>query len=69
MRVNISKAHDKTVVTNYRNNPAYTPYCLRCSGLHRMRLVEPLLWTHDCGAVHDERQCITVSTASNGAAE
>ncbi len=40
---------------NYLANPAYCPYCMRCKGLHRMTLVEPFLWKHHCGAVHDER--------------
>lgn len=40
---------------NYIADPTYAPYCMRCEGLHRMKLVEPFLWNHPCGAVHDER--------------
>lgn len=59
MNIDISKAHAYVVVSNYANDPSYCPYCMRCSGLHRMKLVEPYLWRHHCGAVHDERQVIT----------
>lgn len=36
-------------------DPKYRPYCLRCVGLVRMQLIEPLYWKCACGAVHDER--------------
>lgn len=52
------KAYSPTIVLNYIANPAYCPYCGRCSGLHRMKLVEPFLWEHACGAIHDERQVL-----------
>lgn len=40
---------------NAEKDPAYCPYCLRCSGLVRMVKVETFLWKCKCGAVHDER--------------
>jgi hypothetical protein len=55
----VSKAHSLTIVTNYQKDPAYAPYCMRCRGLKRMKVVEPFLWKHDCGAVHDERQVLS----------
>jgi hypothetical protein len=56
--VDVSKAHDKTIVMNHDKDPAYAPYCGRCRGFHRMSVVEPFLWKHGCGAVHDERQVL-----------
>jgi hypothetical protein len=56
--VDLSKAKDFIVVRNYVNDPFYCPYCLRCAGIHRMKLKEPFLWEHSCGAIHDERQVI-----------
>lgn len=55
----IMKAHDAIVVANHMKDPAYAPYCMRCCGLKRMKVVEPFLWRHDCGAVHDERQVLS----------
>lgn len=52
------KAHSPVIVLNHIADPSYAPYCGRCSGLHRMKVVEPFLWTHGCGAVHDERQVL-----------
>lgn len=52
------KAHDPIIVLNRFFDPAYAPYCCRCPGLSRMREVEPYLWEHDCGAIHDERQVL-----------
>lgn len=43
------------IVENAKKNPAYCPYCLRCTGLVRMVKVEPLYWRCKCGAQHDER--------------
>lgn len=54
-----AKAHDPIIVLNHILDPNYAPYCMRCSGLHRMRVVEPFLWEHTCGAIHDERQVLT----------
>lgn len=53
-----AKAHDPIIVLNHMADPNYAPYCGRCSGLHRMRVVEPFLWEHICGAIHDERQVL-----------
>jgi len=52
------KAYDALIVLNRIADPAYCPYCMRCSGLHRMTQVEPFLWEHSCGAIHDERQVL-----------
>lgn len=52
------KAHDAVIVLNHIADPKYAPYCGRCSGLHRMKVIEPFLWEHGCGAVHDERQVL-----------
>lgn len=54
----IAKAHSPIIVRNHIADPNYAPYCGRCSGLHRMRVVEPFLWKHSCGAIHDERQVL-----------
>jgi len=43
------------IVENAIKDPTYAPYCGRCSGLHRMTRVEPFLWKHRCGAIHDSR--------------
>jgi hypothetical protein len=52
-------AHDPVIVLNHIADPTYAPYCCRCTGLHRMKVVEPFLWEHSCGAIHDERQVLT----------
>lgn len=57
--VELAKAKNFLVVANAIENPRYTPYCLRCTGLHRMQMIEPFLWRHHCGAEHDERQVIS----------
>jgi hypothetical protein len=47
----------KSVVRmNAEKDPTYRPYCMRCDGLVRMQIVEPLLWKCHCGAIHDERE-------------
>lgn len=53
------KAHDPIIVLNRIHDPRYAPYCMRCPGIARMTEVEPFLWEHDCGAIHDERQVLT----------
>jgi len=58
LTVDLEKAHSWVIVNNYTKDPTYCPYCGRCPGLDRMKLVEPYLWKHFCGAVHDERQVI-----------
>lgn len=44
---------------NAMKDPNYSPYCMRCPGLVRMRRVEPMLWNCPCGAIHDERDNFT----------
>ena len=47
----------KTIVReNAERDPAYCPYCCRCTGLMRMKPIERFLWQCTCGAVHDERR-------------
>jgi hypothetical protein len=58
MNVDLSKARYKTIVRNHWSDPTYAPYCMRCRGLDRMVVVEPYLFAHKCGAVHDERQVL-----------
>lgn len=53
------KAHDPVIVLNHIADPKYAPYCGRCTGLFRMKVVEPFLWEHGCGAIHDERQVLS----------
>lgn len=53
------RAHSAVIVLNHLLDSTYAPYCMRCGGLNRMRVVEPFLWTHDaCGGIHDERQVL-----------
>jgi len=40
------------VYENALRDPSYCPYCLRCSGLKRMRKVGEMHWRCDCGAEH-----------------
>lgn len=44
------------VIGNRKKDPYYDPYCMRCSGLHRMDEVEPFYWKHRCGAICDLRE-------------
>lgn len=57
-RVDLSLAGNYIIASNHDADPRYAPYCGRCPGLWRMSIVEPFLWRHSCGAVHDERQVI-----------
>lgn len=57
-KVDLSKAHNYIVASNHHRDKTYAPYCGRCPGLFRMKVVEPFLWKHDCGAIHDERQVL-----------
>jgi hypothetical protein len=52
----VSEAAPSQVLTNAMKDPNYAPYCMRCSGAYRMQRIEPFLWSHHCGAIHDERQ-------------
>lgn len=44
------------VLDNYRRDPSYRPYCLGCSTMERMTLVEPYRWRCKCGADYDLRE-------------
>jgi hypothetical protein len=54
--IDISKAKVHVIVSNHFQDPTYAPYCGRCRGLVRMKVVSPFLFEHSCGAIHDERQ-------------
>lgn len=54
--VNFERPKQRSLIhQNASKDPNYSPYCGRCSGLHRMTKVEPFYWRHHCGAEHDER--------------
>lgn len=54
------KAHNPVIVLNHIIDPAYAPYCMRCDGLVRMRVVVSFYWECDrCGGIHDERQVLS----------
>lgn len=41
---------------NAEQDPAYSPYCMRCPGLVRMAHIEPYYWRCSrCKSEHDER--------------
>jgi hypothetical protein len=44
------------ILGNETKDPAYAPYCLRCTGLVRMRKVELHYWRCFCGAQCDYRK-------------
>lgn len=44
------------ILRNVRRDPHYAPYCMRCPGLVRMRVIEHCYWQCTCGAVCDYRQ-------------
>lgn len=46
------------VVVNAEKDPNYSPYCLRCSTMRRMRKLAHLYWTcaDNCGAIADYRE-------------
>lgn len=46
---------DAIVRANALKDSKYCPYCLRCSGLVRMKRVSHMFWRCRCGAMHDER--------------
>lgn len=43
------------ILDNAEKDPTYAPYCLRCKGLVRMRVVERHRWRCGCGAACDYR--------------
>lgn len=59
VHVDLSKAHNYVIVSNSLKDPNYAPYCMRCRGLLRMKLISPFLWKHKCGSVHDETQVLS----------
>ena len=47
---------DSIIRRNATEDASYCPYCMRCRGLVRMRVVEKFYWRcAKCGAEHDER--------------
>jgi len=43
------------ILGNVEKDPRYAPYCMRCRGLVRMRVVERHYWRCRCGAQCDYR--------------
>ncbi len=43
------------ILGNVEKDPHYAPYCMRCRGLVRMRVVERHYWRCRCGAQCDYR--------------
>lgn len=42
---------------NAEADPAYAPYCLRCSTMRRMQKLREMMWRcTECGAEHDENK-------------
>lgn len=42
---------------NAKADPAYCPYCLRCSTMARMQKIGDMMWRcTECGAEHDENK-------------
>ena len=46
----------EVILRNEKERPGYAPYCMRCRGLVRMRVVEPHYWRCHCGAQCDYRE-------------
>lgn len=44
------------ILDNVAKDPSYTPYCLRCKELVRMKRIAPLHWRCSCGAQCDLRE-------------
>jgi hypothetical protein len=51
---------------NAERDPSYCPYCMRCTGLVRMRKVEDFYWRCGCGAEHDERRAVEQPIPTEG---
>jgi hypothetical protein len=49
----------EVILRNVEKDPYYAPYCMRCRGLVRMRIVERHCWQCACGASCDYRQVVT----------
>ena len=43
------------ILCNAEEDPNYAPYCMRCTGLVRMRIVDRHYWWCHCGAQCDYR--------------
>jgi hypothetical protein len=54
---------ESIVLRNAIERPGYSPYCMRCPGLVRMRQVGHMHWRCTCGAEHDERACRSIIDA------
>jgi hypothetical protein len=53
------------IAKNVKKDPNYAPYCLRCPGLKRMRVIEPMYWKCDgCGTVADDRKSVVDPVAA-----
>lgn len=46
------------ILSNVEKDPYYAPYCMRCQGLVRMRILERHYWRCSCGASCDYRQAV-----------
>jgi hypothetical protein len=46
----------RIILANVEKDPYYAPYCMRCKGLVRMRIVERHYWSCACGAQYDLRE-------------
>lgn len=44
------------ILVNVAKDPSYAPYCMRCPGLVRMRVVVRHYWSCRCGARCDLRE-------------
>lgn len=51
----------EVILRNVEEDPSYAPYCMRCPGLVRMRVVERHYWRCRCGAQADYRQIADTS--------
>lgn len=45
----------EVILRNVEKDPYYAPYCMRCPGLVRMRVVERHYWRCRCGSQCDYR--------------
>lgn len=45
----------EVILRNSQEDPHYAPYCMRCTGLVRMRVVARHYWRCHCGAQCDYR--------------
>jgi hypothetical protein len=62
--VSVSAAFDpeawqrEVILINEAKGEGYAPYCMRCPGLVRMRVVEQHYWRCHCGAQCDYRGAV-----------